>query len=79
MDLQVEQFFHYQKTDTSKKVLLASFHLKEEALQRYQWYEQSQPNVHWEEFTRALCIRFGPSDCEDFDVAFAKLQQTGTV
>ena len=42
-------------------MLLASFHLLEEALQWYQWYEQSQPNVQWEEFTRALCIRFGPS------------------
>ena len=68
-----EQFFLYQKTDASKKVLLASFHLQEEALQWYQWYEQSQPNVQWEEFTRALCIHFGPSDFEDFDEALAKL------
>lgn len=34
-----EQFFHYQKTDANEKVLLASFHLQEEALQWYQWYE----------------------------------------
>ena len=44
-----------------------------------QWFEQSQQNVQWEEFTKALCIRFGPSDYEDFDEALAKLQQTGTV
>ena len=31
----------------------------------------------WEEFTQALCIRFGLLDYEDFDEALAKLQQTG--
>ena len=37
------------------------------------------PNVTWEELTQALCVRFGPSDYEDFDEALAKLRQTGTV
>ena len=74
-----EQFFHYKKTEANEKVLLASFHLQDDALEWYQWFEQSQPNVQWEEFTQALCIRFGPSDYEDFDEALAKLQQTGTV
>lgn len=35
--------------------------------------------MQWEEFTRALCIHFGPSDYEDFDEALDKLHQTGTV
>lgn len=57
-----EQFFHYQRTKPNEKVLLASFHLQDDVLQWYQWYEQLQPNVQWEEFTKAMCIRFGPSD-----------------
>ena len=44
-------FFHYQRTDDNEKVLLASFHLQDDALEWYQWYEQSQPNVTWEKFT----------------------------
>lgn len=59
--------------------MLASFHLQDEALQWYQWYEKTQPNMQWEEFTQALCVHFGPSNYEDFDKALAKLQQTGTV
>ena len=74
-----DQFFQYQGTAAREKVLLAYFHLKEEALQWYQWYERSHPNVCWEEFTQALCVRFGPSDFEDFDEALAKLRQTGTI
>ena len=74
-----EQFFHYQRTDDNEKVLLASFHLQDDALEWYQWYEQSQPNMTWEQFTQALCIHFGLSDYKDFDEALVKLQQTGTV
>ena len=37
----VEQFFHYQRTNDNEKVLLASFHLQDDALEWYQWCEQS--------------------------------------
>uniref|UniRef100_A0A2N9H8H7 RNA-directed DNA polymerase n=1 Tax=Fagus sylvatica TaxID=28930 RepID=A0A2N9H8H7_FAGSY len=74
-----DQFFRYQGTIAQEKVLLASFHLQDDALQWYQWYARSQPNVRWEEFTQALCVRFGPSDYEDFDEALSRLRQTGTV
>ena len=48
-------------------------------MQWYRWFEKAWPNITWEEFTLALCVRFGPTDYEDFDEALAKLQQTGTV
>lgn len=35
----VKLFFHYQRTKTNDKVLLASFYLQDEALEWYQWYE----------------------------------------
>ncbi|XP_065632203.1 uncharacterized protein LOC136068679 [Quercus suber] len=68
-----------EEDSKEERVVLASFHLQDDALQWYQWYEKTQPNVQWEEFTQALCVRFGPSDYEDFDEALAKVRQTGTV
>ncbi|KAL4608000.1 hypothetical protein ACB092_09G215900 [Castanea dentata] len=76
---EAENFLRYQRTADNEKVLLASFNLQDEALQWYQWFEKARRNVSWEEFTHALCVRFGPSDYEDFDEALAKLRQTGTV
>ena len=74
-----KKFFRYQHTVANERVALASFHLQDDALQWYQWFEKARPNITWEEFTQALCVRFGPTDYEDFDKALAKLQQIGTV
>ena len=60
-------------------MLLASFNLQDDALQWYQWFEKKQTDVSWEDFTQALCVRFGPSDYENFDEALAKLRQMGSV
>ena len=60
-------------------MLLASFNLQDDALQWYQWFEKKQTHVSWEDFTQALCVRFGPSDYENFDEALAKLRQMGSV
>jgi hypothetical protein len=35
--------------------------------------------ICWEDFTTVLCVRFGPSDYENFDEALAKLRQIGSV
>lgn len=75
----VEQLFRYQRTATNERVVLASFHLQNDALQWYWWFERTRPNITWEEFTQALCVRFGSTDYEDFDEELAKLQQIGTV
>ena len=72
-------FSRYQHTAANERVVLASFHLQDDALQWNQWFEKARINITWEEFTQALCVRFGPTDYEDFDEALAKLQQTGTV
>jgi len=75
----VEKFFRYQRTAANERVVLASFHLQDDALQWYRWFEKARPNITWEEFTQALCVCFGPTNYEDFDEALAKLQQIGTV
>lgn len=36
-----EQFFRYQGTASNEKVVQASFHLQDAALEWYQWYEQT--------------------------------------
>ena len=74
-----EKFFHYQQTENSEKITLASFHLLDDALQWYQWFEKTRTNVSWEKFTHALGVHFGPSDYEDFHEALAKLCQTNTM
>ena len=68
-----------QKTDEVEKVLLASFHLYDDALRWYQWYKKTETNVQWQKLTQALCICFGRSNCEDFDEALVKVRNTRTV
>ncbi|KAF8407600.1 hypothetical protein HHK36_006734 [Tetracentron sinense] len=75
----VEQFFKFQNTPEEDKTLLESFHLEGEANQWFQWYERIHPAMTWVTFVRALFVRFGPSDYEDFDEALSKLRQTGTI
>ncbi|KAG8658352.1 hypothetical protein MANES_03G138751v8 [Manihot esculenta] len=77
----VEQFFDYQKTDTSEKVYLASYHLQGEANQWWRWlkrsYEEEGKEVSWDTFVEELWSRFGPTECEDFDESLSKIRQTG--
>ncbi|XP_021595172.1 uncharacterized protein LOC110602054 [Manihot esculenta] len=77
----VEQFFDYQKIDTSEKVYLASYHLQGEANQWWRWlkrsYEEEGKGVSWDTFVEELWSRFGPTECEDFDESLSKIRQTG--
>ena len=67
----------------NQKVSLASFHLKREANQWWQWlqraYEEEGRSVTWELFEEELCARFGPIKCEDFDEALSKVRQIGSL
>ncbi|GJX34170.1 retrovirus-related pol polyprotein from transposon 17.6 [Tanacetum coccineum] len=52
-----------------------------EANQWWRWlhktYQEEGKEVMWEIFYEELWSRFGPTDCEDFDEALSKVQQTG--
>jgi hypothetical protein len=54
----VDQFFEFQGTTDAQKVLLASFHLKGEANQWWQWlyyaYKEEGRAVTWEIFEEEL-------------------------
>lgn len=79
----VEQFFEYQGTLATQKVLLASFHLEGEVNQWWQWlhqaYKEDDRWVIWEIFVEELWACFGPIDYEDFDEALSKVRQTSSL
>ncbi|KAF2320421.1 hypothetical protein GH714_027462 [Hevea brasiliensis] len=77
----VDQFFEYQGTPDSEKVSLASYHLRGEANEWWQWLRRTHTEagtaVTWAIFSEELWSRFGPTDCEDFDESLSKIRQTG--
>ena len=60
-----EQYFEFKDIAATQRVQLASFHLEEHALQWHRWYSKYKGSATWEEFTKAILIRFGPTDYED--------------
>ncbi|CAN6726504.1 unnamed protein product [Malus baccata var. baccata] len=52
--------------------------LRGEALQWFRWLDSLQSTPRWEEFTKAFCKEFGPSEFEDCTEALFKLRQSGT-
>ncbi|KAF8411003.1 hypothetical protein HHK36_003542 [Tetracentron sinense] len=76
---QAEQFFAYHRTNQEERLIIASFHLKGEALQWFRWYEKSQVYVSWRDFVAALNDRFRPTKYDDHAGALAKLRQYSTL
>ncbi|XP_037493831.1 uncharacterized protein LOC110010892 [Jatropha curcas] len=77
----VDQFFEYQGTPELEKVSLASYHLRGEANEWWQWlcrtHTEAGKAVTWGIFSEELWSRFGPTDCEDFEESLSKIRQTG--
>ncbi|XP_057481136.1 uncharacterized protein LOC130768158 [Actinidia eriantha] len=74
-----EQYFEYQGIGTDQRVQLASFHLEDIALQWHRWYTKFRGPLTWEEFTKAVLLRFGPTEFEDPSEALSRLKQTTTI
>ena len=53
------QFFHLYNTPVNQKILLASYHMEDEALIWFQDAEEAGLFTSWEAFVRALYVRFG--------------------
>nr|GEZ89150.1 hypothetical protein [Tanacetum cinerariifolium] len=75
---QAKQYFEFQKVAEGDRIALDSFHLNGIALQWYRWYTKAQGPVTCAEFTKALLIRFGPTDYEDHSKALHRLKQSTT-
>ncbi|KAF8409204.1 hypothetical protein HHK36_005278 [Tetracentron sinense] len=74
-----EQFYVHQQTPVSQRLLMASFHMEGKALQWFRWMERSGAMASWEDFAKALMVRFGPSQYEDPTALLSKLRQANTV
>ena len=79
----VNQFFSFQNTPELQKVSLASYHLEGEANQWWQWVrrltEEEGRVLSWANFEEELGVRFGPSECEDFDESLSRIRQRGSL
>ena len=60
-----EQYIEFKQIEPQQQVQLASFHLEKHALQWYRWYTKNKGPLHWDEFTKAVLNRFGPTDYDD--------------
>ncbi|KAL5784706.1 hypothetical protein ACOSQ2_007098 [Xanthoceras sorbifolium] len=74
-----EQYFDFKEVVAEQQVQLALFHLERIALQWHRWFAKLKGPVTWIEFTKALLLRFGPTDYEDPSEALTRLKQTTTV
>ena len=74
-----EQYFDFKDIAPDQQVQLASFHLEGIALQWQRWLMKFRGPLSWEEFTKAVLLRFGPTDYEDPSEALSRLKQTTTV
>ncbi|KAL6322876.1 hypothetical protein AAG906_020919 [Vitis piasezkii] len=74
-----EQYFDFKNITPGQQVQLASFHLEGIALQWHRWLTKFRGPLTWDEFTKAVQLRFGPTDYEDPSEALTRLKQTTTV
>jgi hypothetical protein len=71
------QYFHYYQVPEPEKVMHASYHLDEEALV---WFQDCEHELHgWNDFVRAIQIRFGPASYDDPMELLTKLKQTHSI
>ena len=74
-----EQYFDFKNIALEQQVQLASFHLEGIALQWHRWLTKFCRPLTWDEFTKAVQLRFGPTDYEDPSEALTHLKQTTSV
>ncbi|KAF9607193.1 hypothetical protein IFM89_033400 [Coptis chinensis] len=76
---QAEQFFTLNPISKEQKVIMASIHLKGDAIAWYRWLNQSLDELTWRQFSTSLCKRFGSKKHIDPMSSLSKLTQQGTV
>ncbi|KAF9616826.1 hypothetical protein IFM89_032676 [Coptis chinensis] len=74
---QVERFFSLNPMPPAQQVTMASIHLRGGAVPWYRWLHNSMGDLTWNQFSRALCKRFGSRKNLDPMSAISKLVQTG--
>ncbi|XP_068661892.1 protein NRT1/ PTR FAMILY 4.5-like [Aristolochia californica] len=74
-----EQYFEFKNILPELQVQLASFHLEDIALQWNRWLTKFREPLTWDEFTKAVQLRFGPTDYKDPSEALNRLKETTSV
>ncbi|XP_075673788.1 uncharacterized protein LOC142643132 [Castanea sativa] len=73
------QFFQLYGTPQNQKILLASYHMEDEALIRFQDVEEVGLFTSWEAFVRSLHVRFGTTTYDDPMETLTRLRQVNSV
>ena len=68
-----EQYFEFNNVQNDPCVCLASFRLEGLAFQWHRWFTKVKGPIAWEVFTKAILVRFGPTDFEDPSEALIRL------
>ncbi|KAK1327086.1 hypothetical protein QJS10_CPA01g00010 [Acorus calamus] len=76
---QAEQYQELNGVTDAQMVPLASVHLQGDAIPWYHWLKQSIGLLTWQQFSRAICARFGSRQHIDPCSSLSKLSQTDTV
>ena len=76
---QAEQYFVFYNIATHQRLPIVAFHLSGDALSWYKYLVQNRLLTTWENFTRDLETRFGPSSYDNHEATLFKLCQTSTV
>jgi len=74
---QAAQFFNFYGTSDAQRLSISSFHMEGKALM---WFKELKANKcvsNWEEFVRAMHIRFGKGSYDDPMETLTKLKQVG--
>ena len=76
----VEQFFVLEKTLEQFKISIVALHFEGSALHWHRNFLKMKGRIpRWEEYIKALRIRFGPLTYEDLMTDLKKLKQTGSL
>ena len=73
------QFFQLYGTPPNQKILLASYHMEDEALIWFQDAKEAGLFTSWETFVKSLHVRFGTIAYDDPMESLTRLRQVGLV
>ncbi|KAL5743055.1 hypothetical protein ACOSP7_029787 [Xanthoceras sorbifolium] len=75
----IQRYFDYYNTPDPERLLIASLHLDDDALDWFDWMSKNHLIFGWPEFLVAIEIRFGPSEYEDHFGKLSKLVQSNAL
>ncbi|GJW15095.1 retrotransposon gag protein [Tanacetum coccineum] len=76
---QADQYFAFYTIAPHQRIPIVAFHLSGDALSWYKYLVNNNLLTTWDNFTRALETRFGPSSYDNHQATLFKLCQTSTI